>query len=96
MLDPKFIRQNQEKVREALKKRNDSFDFDAFLKLEAERRQLLGKIEELKSIQNKIDTDVKVLLKKKLDPQAKIEESKRIKLEMSALNEHFSGLDAEF
>jgi seryl-tRNA synthetase len=96
MLDPKFIRENPEIVRTALKNRNDKFDFDAFLVLDEERRKLQRQIEELYAAQNRIDAEMKVLLKEKKDSTAKIEEAKEIKKKIPRLDKVFSELDAKF
>ncbi|MDR1510706.1 MAG: serine--tRNA ligase [Synergistaceae bacterium] len=52
MLDPKWIRENSDTVRELLKSRNHAFDLDALLALEARRREALVRVEELKSMRN--------------------------------------------
>ena len=79
MLDIKFIRKNPDIVKEALAKRNYSFDLEGFLSLDNERRKIMVVIEELSAAQNKIDRDIKALLKEKKDPKPKIEEAKGIK-----------------
>ncbi|MDP2922663.1 MAG: serine--tRNA ligase [Candidatus Omnitrophota bacterium] len=96
MLDPKFIRENQEIVREALKNRNDKFDFDSFLKLDDERRKLQRQIEELYATQNKIDTEMKALLKEKKDSSSKINEAKEVKKRIVGLDKVFAELDTKF
>ena len=52
MLDIKFIRENPDKVREAAKNKNVAVDVDALLKLDAERRTLQAKIEEINRQRN--------------------------------------------
>ncbi|MFA5270908.1 MAG: serine--tRNA ligase [Candidatus Omnitrophota bacterium] len=96
MLDPKFIRENPEVVRQALKDRNDKFDLDAFLILSEERGKIMRQIEELYAQQNKIDSAMKVLLKSKQDITAKIEEGKEIKKRIVELDERFGMLDVQF
>ncbi len=96
MLDAKFIRENPEIVRQALKDRNDKFDLDAFLSLDEERRKIMRQIEELHAEQNKIDNAMKLIIKSKQNPAAKIEEAKEIKKQITALDESFSKLDAQF
>ncbi|MFH1771441.1 MAG: serine--tRNA ligase [Candidatus Omnitrophota bacterium] len=96
MLDPKFIRQNHEVVRAALKNRNYRFDLDSFLLLDHDRKTILAKIEELNAAQNRIDVDVKAILKEKKDPGQKIDESKAIKSEINQLQEEFDKLDVKF
>ncbi|UCG35581.1 MAG: serine--tRNA ligase [Candidatus Omnitrophota bacterium] len=96
MLDAKFIRNNPDLVRQAIRNRNYKFDIDTFLKLEQERRTLLAQIEELYAAQNKIDKEVKTLLAEKKDPQSKIEESKRIKQKLADIEKQFSEFDAKY
>ena len=53
MLDIKFIRQNQDKVREAIKNKNVDLDLDKLLATDERRRHLLSESESLKAEQNK-------------------------------------------
>jgi len=96
MLDPKFIRENPDIVRQALKDRNDKFDLDSFISLDEERRRLMRQIEELSALQNKIDSEMKVIIKEKKDPSSKIAEGKEIKKKIIELNKTFSDLEARF
>lgn len=96
MLDPKFIRENSVKVKESLKKRNDSFDLDGFLQLDEERRCFLRQIEELRAQQNKIDGQMKALLKEKKDSKAKIQEAKELKQKIAGLDEQYKEKDAQY
>ncbi len=54
MLDIKFIRENPDKVKEAVKKRGAKIDIDRLLELDEKRRKYLQEIEGLKAEQNKI------------------------------------------
>ncbi|HTK04639.1 MAG TPA: serine--tRNA ligase [Candidatus Eisenbacteria bacterium] len=83
MLDIKFIRENPDKVREAAKNKNVNVDIDALLKLDAERRTLQAKIEEINRQRNEAS-------------KAKdIENGKRLKGELAALEERLTALDAD-
>jgi len=53
MLDIKFIRNNQEKVREAIKNKKVDLDLDKLLATDERRRHLLSESESLKAEQNK-------------------------------------------
>ncbi len=53
MLDIKFIRQNHEKVKEAIKNKNVDLDLDKLLASDERRRHLLSESESLKAEQNK-------------------------------------------
>ena len=96
MLDIKFIRNNVESVREALKKRNHCFDLDSLLKIDSERRSIQTEIEGYYAKQNKIDKEIKHLLKEKKDLQPKIEESKKIKNQINDYEKRFHQLDSDF
>ncbi len=96
MLDIKFIRKNPDTVKGALAKRNYSFDLEGFLSLDEERRKKMAVIEELSAAQNKIDREVKTLLKEKKDPKPKIEEAKGIKKNLAELSQEFDKLNANF
>ena len=67
MLDGKFIRENTELVKQALKNRGYDFDLDAFLQLDEKRRDLIKKIENIRFQKNKINEEIKVLLKEEKD-----------------------------
>lgn len=96
MLDIKFIRKNPDLVKEALAKRNYSFDLEGFLALDQERRKIMVVIEELSAAQNKIDREIKALLKEKKDPKPKIDEAKGIKKNLAELPSEFDKLNANF
>jgi seryl-tRNA synthetase len=89
MLDIKFIRQNPQIIKEALKKRNSRLDLDVFLRQEEEYRQKNAKVQELRAQQNKISKEIEECIKQKKDPAGKIGESKLIKKQL----EKFSDLD---
>ena len=54
MLDIKFIRENPDKVKEGCKKKNADCDVDKVLELDEKRRELVQKIEGLRSEQHKL------------------------------------------
>jgi seryl-tRNA synthetase len=58
MLDIKFIRQNPEVVRDALKKRGVEAALDEFMKMDEERRNLLFEAEKLKSLRNQESEEI--------------------------------------
>ncbi len=96
MLDIKFIRDNPDLVKEALIKRNYSFDLEGFLALDQERRKIMAALEELAATQNKLDREIKALLKEKKDPKPKMEEGKAIKKNYFELGQEFDKLNANF
>ena len=72
MLDIKFIRENIKIVKKSLKDRKMTAEVDALLKLDAEKRSLLAKVESLKNKRNVASKEIGELLKKKKDARDKI------------------------
>src|SRR3989338_6877848 len=93
MLDLSFIRENREKVREALKIRAPKLDFDAFLSLDSERRTALQEVEGLRSERNKANEKISSLLKEKKDPKPESEAVKSISQKIKALESQSEALD---
>lgn len=52
MLDIKFIRENKEEVDKAAKKKRISFDIHRLLEVDDKRRQILGRVEQMRAEQN--------------------------------------------
>ena len=64
MLDLNLIRENTQKVKDALSKRMDNVDFDELLQWDGERRKLIFDIDILKSKKNKVSKEIPELKKK--------------------------------
>ncbi|MEK7621658.1 MAG: serine--tRNA ligase [Patescibacteria group bacterium] len=58
MLDIKFIRENAEVVKEAVRKKRLTFDLDELLKVDAERLAVLGKVEAARARQNVVSQEI--------------------------------------
>lgn len=72
MLDLKFVRENLDKVAEAMKNRHTEVDLDAFRKLDQERRDLLQKVEADKSMRNSVSAEISKMKKNGEDASEKI------------------------
>ncbi|MFA7170161.1 MAG: serine--tRNA ligase [Candidatus Paceibacterota bacterium] len=59
MLDTKFIRENPDRVKEEIKRRNMKIDLDAFLVFDEKKRDLTQKIEALRGKQNEANQKMK-------------------------------------
>jgi seryl-tRNA synthetase len=70
MLDMRFIRENEARVREALKNRGSDYDLDALLALDQRRRAMLTEVEALKSERNSKSKDIGRLRKEGQDTAA--------------------------
>ncbi len=58
MLDMKFVRDNPEKVMEAVRKRNGELNLDEFLALDKERREITQQVEALKNERNTASKEI--------------------------------------
>lgn len=88
MLDSKFVRENPEKVAQALKNRGLDLGLDEFLALEKQRRELLVEVEALKSKRNTVSQEIS-RLKKTGAP------ADDIIAEMRAVGDRITALDAK-
>lgn len=96
MLDIKFIRENTDLVKKALKSKNSDFDVDAFLTLDEQRRQLSGEVDTLRAQQNTLNDQVSSLIKQKKDPKEVIGQSKEISAKISSLEQEFKEIKQNF
>jgi len=78
MLDLKFIRDNKDAVKEAIKNRRLKLDIDEFISLDEERRKLLVEVEKLRAQRNKANDEVAGILKAKGNPKEVISKMKPV------------------
>lgn len=78
MLDIKFIRENTEVVKTAIKNRNLKLELNELLGLDEERRKLMIQLEAWKHEQNKASDEIAGLKAKKEDASAKLAEMKAL------------------
>ncbi|MFH0855973.1 MAG: serine--tRNA ligase [Candidatus Omnitrophota bacterium] len=95
MLDIKFIREKAELVKQALKNRNLHLDLDAFIKLDGKRREILGKLEDLRAERNKANDEISSLLKEKKEAKEKINSMKSVSLEIGRLETQIKEIDVQ-
>jgi seryl-tRNA synthetase len=88
MLDARFVRENIEAVRGAMASRGADWDFDAFLALDAERRELIGKVEVRQQRRNEASKQVGELMK-----AGDREAGETLKAEVRGINEEIAGWD---
>ncbi len=72
MLDVRFVRENADVVKMALKNRRSNIDLSRFLELDKERRRLLVEVEGLKSTRNIISEEIGKLKREKRDAEEKV------------------------
>lgn len=85
MLDLRFIRENPEIVKQALKDRNLHLDIDSLTAVDGGRRKALAELEGLRAQKNQANTEITSLLKAKKDAKQKISSMKQIAERIDAL-----------
>lgn len=95
MLDLKFIRENPEKVKEAIRLKNEKGDVDRILVLDQERRKIILEVENLKKERNENSNLVAQLKREKKDVSEIITKTKNISEEIKTLDEKLSALQAD-
>ena len=78
MLDMKFVRDNPEKVMEAVRKRNGELNLDEFLALDKERREITRQVEALKNERNTASKEIGKLKKAGENAEEKMAEVRAI------------------
>src|SRR5256714_2755905 len=90
MLSLSFIREHPEIVRDGARKKGEAAPVDEILKLDAERRETLGKLEQLKAEQNRRSA----AMAKERD-QAAIDKMRGLQDEVKALEQKLAPVDAQ-
>lgn len=91
MLDIKFIRENAELVKDAVKKKFMDVNIDRLLELDEKRRGLINESEAIKAEQNKLS---KSLAKEK--NEADLKKSKDLKERFKELDKELQGIEQEY
>jgi len=96
MLDINFIRENKDKVKEAVKLKGLDVDIEKLLLLDKKRREILHKIEVLRQKRNKNAKLLEKSKKEKEDFKKLIEEGRKIKEEIAKKEEVFRKIEREY
>lgn len=94
MLDVRFVRQNLEAVREALRSRGAEVDLDRFTQLDGRRRELLVEVEQLKSVRNRTSEEIAELKRTGVDAREKVLAMRRLSEEIKKLDGEIAGVEA--
>ena len=94
MLDIKFVRENKEIVAEALRKRRSKFDLNRLLRLDVEKRRLLGEVEAARAEQNKTSESIRSLTGE--ERALVLSKMKTLKEELSANEEQLKKTEHDF
>lgn len=93
MLDAKMIRANPEKVEAALEKRNMPGALNNFLSLDEQRRNLLTRVEEIKSFRNKASQEVGALKKQGQNADELMEKVRQVGQEIKDLDDQLKVIE---
>jgi seryl-tRNA synthetase len=86
MLDLKYIRENPDTVKKAISDKNESADIDKILELDEKRREVIGEVEKLKALRNKVSEQIAVKKKNKEDASGDIAEMKKVGEDITTLD----------
>lgn len=92
MLDINYIRDNRQKVEDAIKNKGYTIDLDEILQLDDVRKELSQKTDILRQERNQISSQ----MKNGQPNQALISRGKEIKQELSSLEEKLSSVESDF
>lgn len=95
MLSREYLREQADKVRQALQNRGKSADLERFLALDTERRRSIAEVETLKNQRNVASQEIATLKKSKQDASAQIEAMKRVGDQVKSLDEKLAQLEDE-
>ncbi|MEE4312718.1 MAG: serine--tRNA ligase [candidate division KSB1 bacterium] len=87
MLDMKYIRNNVEAVKKAVRLKKEHADIDGLMALDAERRGILAEVEQLKHRRNTVSEDIAKLKKEKQDASKVIAEMKEVSNRIKEMDE---------
>ncbi len=96
MLDRRLIREEPEKIRQALEKRGYEFDLDALIATEAQRRELLKAVESLRAEKNELSEQIADTMRAGGDAAALKERSTQIGGELEELEQELGQAEERF
>ncbi len=95
MLDQKLLRENFEEVKKAVMRRGSDYNIDTFIEIDKKRRELILKIEELKSQQNSITKQIPIFKKEGKDVSEIMEQSKALSTQIKDLDPTLKAIEEE-
>ncbi len=95
MLDARFIKENVDTVKEALKKRNYEFPLAEFLAIEEKRMAVMREVEELRNRRNVVSEEIGRLKRQKADASSQLEEMKVVAEKIKSLDDRLRVIEEE-
>lgn len=95
MLDARFVRENVDTVKEALKKRGYEFPLSDFLAINEKRMSLLREAEELRNRRNVVSEEIGKMKRQRADASSQLEEMKVVSDKIKTLDDKLREIESE-
>ncbi len=95
MLDPKYVLEHLDSVKNRLETRGPRIDLEGFVRASAEKKDVLRKVEDLRAEKNKASEEISRMKKAGTDASARILEMRKVGEEISTLEEKLKALDED-
>ncbi|HXG13504.1 MAG TPA: serine--tRNA ligase [Candidatus Nitrosotenuis sp.] len=96
MLDPKLIKEKPEIIRKMLQDRRVEFDLDGLVELDAKRRELIIKTDELRKKKNQVSIEISAKKKSGQDASDSISQMQTVSAELAALEAEQFKVEAQY
>lgn len=93
MIDLKLLRNEPQKVKDALSRRKEVVDIDGLLELDTKKRELMYEVEQKKAEQNAVSKKIPAMKKAGEDTSAIFEEMKNLSDSIKSLDDEIRALD---
>ncbi|GAH27587.1 unnamed protein product [marine sediment metagenome] len=85
MVDLRFVRENIERVKEAVKNKNENVDIDRLLSLDSKHRNLQKELDSLRHIRNKVSKEISLSKRNGENEPEKIEKMRKVSQDIKKL-----------
>ncbi|MFN3654131.1 MAG: serine--tRNA ligase [Candidatus Nitrosotenuis sp.] len=96
MLDPKLIKEKPEIIRKMLQDRRVEFDLNGLVELDAKRRELIIKTDELRKKKNQVSVEISAKKKSGQDASDSISQMQTVSAELTALEVEQLKVEAQY
>nr|AFK25028.1 seryl-tRNA synthetase [uncultured archaeon] len=96
MLDPKLIKEKPDLIRKMLQDRRIKYDLDGLVELDAKRRELIIKTDELRRKRNQVSVEISAKKKSGQDASDSISQMQAVSAELTALEAEQLKVEAQY
>ena len=94
MIDIKFLKDNVELVKQAVKNKNEKADIDKILEIDEQKRKVQFNFDQLRARQNQVSKEIAKIKKQKGDASELLTEMKDVAKQVKDLNQELSDLES--